>query len=148
MVYASSDPHFRPKNRPYRTETSFPIPCYNRAMMNSEVRIAPVAAVCDRRRTDPKNPTGCWSVAAFVRKPPIKRLTPILHFPRQSSLIKPNRAVSYLDATHSQSPCGLWFGVCGLISHLAAIQSQPPSPSKSPVLRSFSEGGSIQPNQA
>ena len=104
MVYASSDPHFRPKNRPYRTETSFPIPCYNRAMMNSEVRMVPVAAACDRRRTDPMNPTGRWSVAAFVRTPQIEPVIPTLRPPGQSSLIKPNQAISCRDAIQSQPP--------------------------------------------
>jgi hypothetical protein len=73
-------------------------------MMNSKVRIVPVAAVCDRRRTDPKNPTGCLSVAAFVRKPQIKPVTQTLRFPRQSSLIKPNQAISCLNSLHSQPP--------------------------------------------
>ena len=72
-------------------------------MMNSEVRIAPVAAVCDRRRTDPKNPTGCWSVAAFVRKPQTEPATPTLHSPRQSSLIKPNQAIFH-DSTLQDPP--------------------------------------------
>ena len=98
------NPFFRPKNRPYRTETLFPIPCYNRAMMNSEVGIAPVAAVCHRRRTDPKNPTDCWSVATFGRKPQIEPVTPTFQSPRQSSLIKPNQAISCRGAIQSRSP--------------------------------------------
>ena len=81
-----------------------PNPCYNRAVMNSDVRIVPVAAACDRRRTDRENSTGCWSVAGFVKKPQIEPVAPTLHSPRQSSLIKPNQAISCLDAIQSQSP--------------------------------------------
>jgi len=73
-------------------------------MKNSESGIVPVAAVCDRRRTDPKNPAGRWSVAAFVRKPQIEPVTPTVRAPRQSSLIKPNQAISCLHAIQSQPP--------------------------------------------
>ena len=107
------NPFFRPKNRPYRTETLFPIPCYNRAMKNSEVRTVPVAAVCDCRRMNSNHPA-YWSVAAFVRKPQIEPVTPTLHSPRlstaalakedHSSLIKPNQAISCLDAIQPHPP--------------------------------------------
>ena len=73
-------------------------------MMNSEVRMVPVAAACDRRRTDPMNPTGRWSVAAFVRTPQIEPVIPTLRPPGQSSLIKPNQAISCRDAIQSQPP--------------------------------------------
>ena len=61
-------------------------------MMNSEVGIVPVAAVCDRRRTDPKNPTESSTAAASLGKPQINIFPPTLHHsitPAQSSLIKP-----------------------------------------------------------
>jgi hypothetical protein len=73
-------------------------------MKISEDRIVPVAAVCDRRQTAPKNPAECWSVTTFVRKPQIEPVTLALHSPRQSSLIKPNRAISCLDALQSRPP--------------------------------------------
>ena len=73
-------------------------------MMNSEVGIVPVAAVCDRRRPDPKNPTERWSVAAFVTNPQIEPVTPTFQSPRQSSLIKPNQAISCRGAIQSRSP--------------------------------------------
>jgi hypothetical protein len=76
-------------------------------MMNSEVRIVPGSAVCDRHRTNPKNPTERCSVAAFIRKPQIDLFTPTLHHsitPGHSSLIKPNQAISCLDAIQSQPP--------------------------------------------
>ena len=84
-------------------------------MKISEVRIVPVAEVCDRRRTDPKNPSGCSTIAAFVRKPQIEPVTPTPANQAQSSLIKPNQTISCLDAIHSQPPWGLWFGVWCLI---------------------------------
>jgi hypothetical protein len=55
----------------------------------------------------------------------------------QSSPIKPNQAISSPDAMQPQAPWGLWFGICGLILCLDAIQSQPPSCSRtaiSPIL--------------
>jgi hypothetical protein len=76
-------------------------------MMNSEVRIVPGSAVCDRHRTNPKNPTERCSVAAFIRKPQIDLFTPTLHHsitPGHSSLIKPNQAISCLNSLHSQPP--------------------------------------------
>ena len=73
-------------------------------MKNSEDRRVPVAAVTARRQTAPKNQTECWRVASFVRKPQIEPVTPVLHSPRQSSLIKPNQAILCLDAIHSQPP--------------------------------------------
>ena len=76
-------------------------------MKNSEVRIVPVAAVCDRRQMDSKPPNARWSVAAFVRKPQLDLRTPILHHsitPAQSSLIKPNRAISRIDAIQALPP--------------------------------------------
>jgi len=72
-------------------------------MKNSEDRIAPVTAVCDRRQTDPKNPAACWSVAAFVREPQIDFITATFRpsmTPAQSNLIKPNRAIfPFFDST-------------------------------------------------
>jgi hypothetical protein len=73
-------------------------------MKNSEVGIALVAAACDRRQIDSKHPTECWSVSAFVTNPQIEPITPTLHPPPQSSLIKPNQAISCLDAIQSQPP--------------------------------------------
>jgi hypothetical protein len=55
-------------------------------MMNSEVGIVPVAAVCHRLQTNPKNPTECRSAAAFVRKPQLERITPTLRSPLSSVL--------------------------------------------------------------
>jgi len=92
-------------------------------MKISEVRIVPVAEVCDRRRTDPKNPSGCSTIAAFVRKPQIEPVTPTPANQAQSSLIKPNQTISCLDAIHSQPPWGLWFGVWCLIC--ASTRSNP-----------------------
>ena len=50
------NPFFRPKNRPYRTETLFPIPCYNRAMKNSEVGMV---------NGETENSTECWSAGVM-----------------------------------------------------------------------------------
>jgi hypothetical protein len=93
-------------------------------MMNSEVGIAPVAAVCHRRRTDPKNPTDCWSVATFGRKPQIEPVTPTFHSPRQSSPIVPNRAIflmpRYRATNPTETPTEYWSGgVMGKWSNLA-----------------------------
>jgi hypothetical protein len=90
-------------------------------MMNSKVKVVAVAAVCDRRRTDPKNPTAYCSVAAFVRKPQTDSVTQTLRSPRQSSQIKPNQAI----------PCR------------EAIQTQPPTPS-TPSTPSMSSARSIK----
>jgi hypothetical protein len=90
-------------------------------MKHSEVRAVPVAAVCDRRRTDPNHPTGYWSAAAFMTKPQREPVTPTLHSPRQSGLIKPNQAI----------PCR------------EAIQTQPPTPS-TPSTPSMSSAKSIK----
>ena len=70
-------------------------------MKNSEVRIVPVAAVCDRRRTEPKNPTRCWStgvmgrwsnLASHLSTKSIKSIKPRPN-QAQSSLIKPIRTI-------------------------------------------------------
>ena len=121
-------------------------------MMNSEVRMIPGAAVRDRRQLNSKRPTGCSSVAPSLRSPQIEPVTPTLHSPRlpfvlsavavaraeavakedQSSLIKPNQAISCLDAIQSQPSWSLWFGVEGLILCLDPIQSHLPPAQKPP----------------
>jgi hypothetical protein len=81
-------------------------------MKNSEVRIVPVAADCDRRRADPKNPTERMSAAATSRWSNLatdlstestKSIKPRPN-QAQSSPIKPNRAISCLDAIQYQPP--------------------------------------------
>jgi hypothetical protein len=103
-------------------------------MMNSEVRMVPVAAACDRRRTDPMNPTGRWSVAAFVRTPQIEPVIPTLRPPGQSSLIKPNQAISCFDAIQSQPPS------CSKIATSPFLLRQTPS---MPVKASQSDSRSL-----
>ena len=56
-------------------------------MKISEDRIVPEAAVCDRRRTDRKNPAESWSVAAFLAKPQIEPVAPTPHSPSPSSAL-------------------------------------------------------------
>jgi hypothetical protein len=81
-------------------------------MKKSEVRIVPVAADCDRRRADPKNPTERMSAAATSRWSNLatdlstestKSIKPRPN-QAQSSPIKPNRAISCLDALQSRPP--------------------------------------------
>jgi hypothetical protein len=94
--------------------------------MYSEVRIVPVAAACDRRRTDPKIPAECWSAGVLgrcsnlathlsaVASAKVDHPSQTVHYVHQvhiqirqpiqaqSSLIKPNQGISDLDC-QSQS---------------------------------------------
>jgi hypothetical protein len=101
-------------------------------MKNSEVRIIPVAADCDRRRTSPKSLTGRWSAGVMGGRSNLaarqstnstmstKSIKPRPN-PAQSILIKPIQAILCLGAIQPQPPS------CSKIAALPVLLRHTPS---------------------
>jgi hypothetical protein len=68
-------------------------------MMNSKVRIVPVAAACDRRRTDPKIPAECWSAGILGRW---SNLATRLSAVASAKVDHPSQTVHYVHQVHIQ----------------------------------------------
>jgi len=87
-------------------------------MKNRKVRIDPVAALRDCRQVDSKHPPGCRVGCRIFEQKATKETKresrskigtslssfPSVQNPSQSSLIKPNQAISCFDAIQSQPP--------------------------------------------